>query len=138
LGSVTAVPGRGKGVAQDWPILAHAPRAALPVALGSRTISVCDLGDAVCDYDPNAPSVSPAAVAIHTSYALNPSGGYPWTGPVYQLLGPAQTTPAQTTPAQTTPPQTTPGQPTPSPTTPGQPTPPQPPQAPLTVLSAQR
>jgi hypothetical protein len=105
LGSVTAVPGKGKGVAQDWPILAHAPTAMLPVALGSRTISVCDLGDAVCDYDPDARSVSPAAVAIHTSYALNTSGGYAWTRPVYQLLGPSPTTP---------------------------------PQAPVTVLSAQR
>jgi hypothetical protein len=105
MGSVTAVPGKGKGVAQDWPILAHAPTAMLPVALGSRTISVCDLGDAVCDYDPHAPSVSPAAVAIHTSYALNTSGGYAWTRPVYQLLGPSPTTA---------------------------------PQAPVTVLSAQR
>jgi predicted esterase len=50
MGSVTAVPGKGQGAAQDWPILAHAP-AKLPLAIGSRTISVCDLGDAVCDYD---------------------------------------------------------------------------------------
>ena len=53
LGSVTSVPGAGKGVAQDWPILAHAP-ALLPVSMGSRTISVCDVSDAVCDYDPDA------------------------------------------------------------------------------------
>jgi hypothetical protein len=88
MGSVTAAPDKGKGVAQDWPILAHAP-AKLPLAIGSRTISVCDLGDAVCDYDSNAGQVTPAAVAIHTSYGLNTSGGDAWTTPIYQLLGPA-------------------------------------------------
>jgi hypothetical protein len=88
MGSVTAAPDKGKGVAQDWPILAHAP-AKLPLAIGSRTISVCDLGDAVCDYDSNAGKVTPAAVAIHTSYGLNTSGGDVWTTPIYQLLGPA-------------------------------------------------
>src|SRR5262249_61456752 len=35
IGSVTATPGKGKGVAQDWPILAHAP-AKLPLTIGSR------------------------------------------------------------------------------------------------------
>lgn len=86
LGSVTAVPGAGKGVAQDWPILAHAP-AQLPVGVGSRTISVCDLGDAVCDYDPDAEEVTSAAVAVHTSYAVSSDGGWIW--PLYQLLGPS-------------------------------------------------
>jgi hypothetical protein len=88
MGSVTATPDNGKGVAQDWPILAHAP-AKLPLPIGSRTISVCDSGDAVCDYDSNSKQVTPAAVAIHTSYALNTTGGYAWTTPVYQLLGPS-------------------------------------------------
>jgi Cutinase len=88
IGSVTTVPGAGKGVAQDWPILAHTPQM-LPVHIGSRTISVCDLGDAVCDYDPDAEEVSPVATAIHTSYATSTSGGYAWTAPLYQLLGPA-------------------------------------------------
>jgi hypothetical protein len=88
MGSVTAAPDKGKGVAQDWPILAHAP-AKLPLAIGSRTVSVCELGDAVCDYDSDAGVVTPAAVAIHTSYGLNTSGGYAWTTPIYQLLGPA-------------------------------------------------
>lgn len=91
LGTVTAVPGAGKGVAQDWPILAHAP-APLPVSVGSRTISVCDLGDAVCDYDPDADEVTATAVAIHTSYARPRAGGYAWTWPLYQLLGPTLTT----------------------------------------------
>nr|WP_193046456.1 cutinase family protein [Mycolicibacterium baixiangningiae] len=88
LGSVTAVPGAGKGVAQDWPILAHAP-APLPPFVGARTISVCELGDAVCDYDPDAEEVTATGVAVHTSYARASSGGYAWTSPLYQLLGPA-------------------------------------------------
>jgi hypothetical protein len=87
MGSAPAVPGKRLGVAQDWPILAHAP-AKLPLSIGSRTISVCDYGDAVCDYDPDA-EVTPAAVAVHTSYAVSTSGGYAWTTPLYQLLGPA-------------------------------------------------
>jgi Cutinase len=88
MGSVTAVPGAGRGVAQEWPNLAHAPTAKLPLSIGSRTISVCDLGDAVCDYDPDSESVTPAAVEIHTSYADAASGGHAWTWPLYQLLGP--------------------------------------------------
>ena len=52
---------------------------------------MCDLGDAVCDYDADAEEVTPAAIAIHTSYAVGTSAGYAWTTPVYQLLGPAPT-----------------------------------------------
>lgn len=90
LGSVTAMPGKGKGVAQDWPILAHTP-AALPTHIGARTISVCDLGDAVCDYDPDADEVTATGVAVHTSYARS-TGGYAWTTPLYRLLGPVADT----------------------------------------------
>ncbi|MGV9803918.1 cutinase family protein [Mycobacterium sp. NPDC003449] len=86
MGTVTAVPGAGTGVAQDWPILAHAP-AALPVSVAGRTISVCDLGDAVCDYDPDADEVSAAAIAVHTSYARGST--LPWTQPLYRLLAPS-------------------------------------------------
>lgn len=86
LGSAASVPGAGKGVAQDWPILAHAP-APLPVTVGARTISVCDLGDAVCDYDPDAEDVmNPAAVAVHTSYARRGGAMDSWTMPLYQLV----------------------------------------------------
>jgi Cutinase len=87
VGSVTAAPGNGKGAAQDWPILAHAP-ARLPLTIGSRAISVCDRGDAVCDYDSDYEQVTPAEVAIH-SYALSTGGGCAWTTPVYRLLGPS-------------------------------------------------
>lgn len=91
IGSVTSVPGRGKGVAQDWPILAHTP-AALPVAVGSKTISVCDLGDVVCDYDEeseDSEAVMATAVAIHTGYDITSRAGQTWTSLLYQLLGPA-------------------------------------------------
>ncbi|MGV0642516.1 cutinase family protein [Mycolicibacterium sp. XJ2546] len=91
IGSVTSVPGAGMGVAQDWPILASAP-GPLPPAVGSRTISVCELGDAVCDFDPDAEEVSTAATLIHTSYTTS-AGGYRWTQPLYNLLGPAPSAP---------------------------------------------
>jgi hypothetical protein len=85
LGTVTSVPGAGKGVTQDWPILAHAP-APLPPTIASRTVDVCDLGDAVCDYNPDAEdSMNPAAVAVHTSYARS-NATDPWIGPLYSLL----------------------------------------------------
>ncbi|ORB66771.1 cutinase [Mycolicibacterium tusciae] len=87
LGTASGIPERGKGAAQDWPILAHAPGPMSP-AIGARTISVCDLGDAVCDYNPDdeESSVSYArGVAIHTSYAS--TGGLDWTAPLYFLLG---------------------------------------------------
>lgn len=87
IGSVTSVPGAGKGVAQDWPILARAPQPLTP-AIGARTISVCELGDAVCDYDPDAEEVSKVSALIHTGYTRS-TGGYRWTQPLYQLVGPA-------------------------------------------------
>jgi hypothetical protein len=74
-------------IGEDWPILAHAP-AELPLTIGSHTISVCDRGDAVCDYHSDSGKVTPAAVAIHTSYAHSTNGEYAWTASVYQLLGP--------------------------------------------------
>jgi hypothetical protein len=91
LGTASGIPERGKGVAQDWPILAHAP-APLTPAMGARTISVCDLGDAVCDYNEDADDSKAAyarRVAVHTSYARTP--GLDWTQPLYFLLRPAAT-----------------------------------------------
>jgi hypothetical protein len=90
LGTVSGLPKHGKGVAQDWPILAHAP-AVLPADIGAKTISVCDLGDAVCDPDSESDKVSSRAVAIHRSYGRTP--GLEWTAPLYFLLGPAPTAP---------------------------------------------
>ena len=86
IGTASADPEKTGGAAQDWPILAHAP-AILPANIGVRTISVCDAGDAVCDYDPEAEETSPAAVAIHTSYTTADSDGQMWTWMVHQLLG---------------------------------------------------
>jgi Cutinase len=86
IGTASKDPEKTGGAAQDWPILAHAP-AKLPANVGVRTISVCDAGDAVCDYDPDAEKVSPVAVAIHTSYTTANSDGQMWTWMVHQLLG---------------------------------------------------
>ena len=86
IGTATPDPEKTGGAAQDWPILAHTP-AKLPANIGVRTISVCDAGDAVCDYDPEADEVSPTAVAIHTSYTTEESDGQMWTWMVHQLLG---------------------------------------------------
>ena len=90
VGSASTDPEKTGGAAQDWPILAHAP-ALLPANIGVRTISVCDAGDAVCDYDPDAEEVSATAVAIHTSYTVAGSNGQMWTWMVHQLLGPSST-----------------------------------------------
>jgi hypothetical protein len=97
IGSASTDPERTGGAAQDWPILAHAP-AKLPANIGVRTVSVCDAGDAVCDYDPDAEEVSPAAVAIHTSYTTADSDGQMWTWMIRQLLWSAtsEQTPEQT------------------------------------------
>lgn len=98
IGSVVAVPDAGKGVAQDWPILAHAP-APLPPTMGARTISVCNLGDAVCDYDPDSEDeMAPAAVAVHTNYARSAATMDPWTVPLYQLAAARPSVPAPFTP----------------------------------------
>ncbi len=86
IGTASTDPEKTGGAAQDWPILAHAP-AKLPANVGVRTISVCDAGDAVCDYDPDADEVSPIATAIHTSYTAGTSDGQMWTWMVHQLLG---------------------------------------------------
>ena len=93
IGSASTDPEKTGGAAQDWPVLAHTP-AKLPANIGVRTISVCDAGDAVCDYDPDADEVSPTAVAIHTSYTTAESDGQMWTWMVHQLLGdPSTATP---------------------------------------------
>ncbi|MGV0834101.1 cutinase family protein [Mycolicibacterium thermoresistibile] len=90
MGTAAAVSRTSMGVAQDWPILAGPPTTPLPPAVGARTISVCDVGDPVCDYDPEAESaMTPEAVAIHTSYVSGQRDSLPWSGPLYQLLGPA-------------------------------------------------
>jgi cutinase len=88
MGSTAIVPNAGKGVAQEHSFLASAPTSKLPQAIGARTVSVCDLGDPVCDYDPDTTTdaLSPAALAIHTSYAPTASGAHAWGTPLYQLV----------------------------------------------------
>ena len=98
LGTASGIPERGKGVAQDWPILAHAP-APLAPEIAARTISVCNLNDAVCDYDEDADDTKAAyarRVAVHTSYGVGQTQGLAWTEPLYFLLGPAPTAPQVT------------------------------------------
>ena len=93
LGTASGIPERGKGAAQDWPILAHAP-AVLPPAIGARTISVCDLGDAVCDYNPDDDeSKRPMRGGYPSTPATPHTAGLDWTAPLYFLLGPAPTAP---------------------------------------------
>ncbi|MEU0494145.1 cutinase family protein [Mycobacterium sp. NPDC006124] len=82
------VPSVGKGVAQEHSFLASAPTSELPPEMGARTVSVCDVGDPVCDADPDADTdtFSPAALAIHTSYAPTTSGPHAWGAPLYRLV----------------------------------------------------
>jgi hypothetical protein len=88
LGSTAVTPGLGKGVAQEHSFLASAPTSPLPPEIGARTVSVCDVGDPVCDYDPDitTDALSPAALAIHTSYAPTASGLHAWVSPIYELV----------------------------------------------------
>jgi hypothetical protein len=89
----------GKGVAQEHSFLASAPTSKLPEAIGARTVSVCDVGDPVCDYDPDTSTdaLSPAALAIHTSYAPTASGAHAWVAPLYGLVMAAGPAPTYTT-----------------------------------------
>jgi cutinase len=88
MGSTAVLPGVGKGVAQEHSFLASAPTSTLPPQIGARTVSVCDVGDPVCDADPGADTdaLSPAALAIHTSYAPTASGVHAWGAPLYNLV----------------------------------------------------
>jgi cutinase len=86
MGSTAMVPSEGKGVAQEHSLLASTNTAMLPPAIGARTVSVCDIGDPVCDYDPDSSELSPAGIAIHTSYAPTASGPHAWGAPLYALV----------------------------------------------------
>ncbi|WP_246240183.1 cutinase family protein [Mycolicibacterium madagascariense] len=82
--SDASVPDAGKGVAQEHSFLASAPTSTLPPAMGAKTVSVCDVHDPVCDYDSDT-ELTPATLAIHTSYAPTVSGPHAWVAPLYQL-----------------------------------------------------
>lgn len=86
LGSATGAGSRGKGVAQEHSFLASANTSMLPAAIGAKTVSVCDAGDPVCDYDPDATAVSDTGIAIHTAYSPAASGGHAWGAPLYNLV----------------------------------------------------
>lgn len=91
LGTTAVALGQGEGVAQDHSFLASTNTSPLPPAIGTRTISVCDVGDPVCDYNPDIAKVSDAAIAIHTSYAPALSGPHAWGNPLYTLVTAAET-----------------------------------------------
>jgi hypothetical protein len=80
-----SVPDTGKGVAQEHSFLASAPTSKLPPSMGARTVSVCDVHDPVCDYDSDT-ELTPATLAIHTSYLPTASGPHAWVAPIYQLV----------------------------------------------------
>jgi cutinase len=88
MGSTAVLPGKGMGVAQDHSFLASTNTSKLPPEIGARTVSVCDIGDPVCDFDPDSDvdAMSPASIAIHTAYAPTSSGPHAWGLPLYQLI----------------------------------------------------
>jgi hypothetical protein len=96
MGSTALVPGLGEGVAQEHSFLASAPTSPLPPAIGMRTVSVCDVGDPVCDSVPDSPKVTAADIAIHTAYAPTASGLHAWGGPLYGLVVSAGAEPTST------------------------------------------
>lgn len=86
LGSTAIAPGVGKGVGQEHSFLASTDTSQLPPQIGARTISVCDVGDPVCDYNPDTTTLSAADLAIHTSYAPTVSGPHAWGAPLYTVV----------------------------------------------------
>lgn len=86
MGSAAATAGVGHGVAQEHSFLAGTNTSMLPPEIGARTISVCDVGDPVCDYDPDTSTLSPVELAVHTAYAPAVSGQHAWGTPLYYLV----------------------------------------------------
>ena len=78
--------GAGKGVAQEHSILAGTKTSQLPAAIGARTISVCDIGDPVCDYNPDTSTLSPSELAVHTAYTPAVTGVHAWGAPLYSVV----------------------------------------------------
>lgn len=85
MGSAAATAGVGHGVAQEHSFLADTNTSMLPPEIGAKTISVCDVGDPVCDYDPDTSTLSAAELAVHTGYAPSTSGEHAWGTPLYYL-----------------------------------------------------
>lgn len=86
MGSAALAPGLGQGVAQEHSFLAGTNTSKLPASVGARTVSVCDVGDPVCDSVPDQDGLSPAGIAIHTGYAPAVSGPHAWGAPLYNLV----------------------------------------------------
>lgn len=86
MGSAALAPGVGKGVAQEHSFLASTDTSTLPARMGARTVSVCDVGDPVCDAVPDQDAMSPAGIAVHTGYAPATDGLHAWGAPLYNLV----------------------------------------------------
>ncbi len=93
MGSTAVMPATGKGVAQEHSFLASTDTSPLPPRIGARTVSVCDVGDPVCDYDADAEEIPASAIAIHTAYAPATSGAHAWVTPLYHLVTDSTHTP---------------------------------------------
>jgi cutinase len=89
MGSTAVTPTKGMGVAQDHSFLAKTNTSPLPPEIGARTVSVCDVGDPVCDYTSDT-TMSPAELAIHTAYVPEASGEHAWVAPLYSLVANTQ------------------------------------------------
>ncbi|MCV7194365.1 cutinase family protein [Mycolicibacterium brumae] len=87
-------PGETMGVGHEHYILAGTNTDPLPADLGARTISVCDVGDPVCDYDVDGDEATPAQIAIHTGYKPTAGGPHGWNAPLYNLVVAAAGTPS--------------------------------------------
>jgi cutinase len=94
MGSTAVIPTKGMGVAQDHSFLAKTNTSPLPPVIGARTVSVCDVGDPVCDYNPSTTEMTPAEIAIHTAYVPEAVGGHAWVAPIYGLVTGAPVTSA--------------------------------------------
>lgn len=96
MGSAALARGIGKGVAQEHSFLASTDTSMLPAGIGARTVSVCDIGDPVCDSVPDQDDMSVTGIAIHTGYAPSAAGPHAWGAPLYNLVLASEMQPAQT------------------------------------------
>ena len=95
-----AVPDAGKGRRPGALVPGVGAHLAVNTCDGARTVSVCDIGDPVCDANPSdSTTPSAAAVAIHTSYAPETSGAHAWVTPIYTLVAGPSLTPTTVTTA---------------------------------------
>ena len=97
LGSAAGSPDRGKGVAQEHSFLASTNTSTLPPAIGTRTVSIYDAGDPVCDYDPDASGKVSGFRDRHPhGLVAGRERRHAWGAPLYTIVMSAARTPAST------------------------------------------